>query len=177
MPSRPASKAIVAVSMDLNSCCKNLEIKKRSGNRAYCPGDGDASVGGQPAGRRRVPGVDPRQPARIIRRRRDRAGFWYKWVRKDEAKKSEQREVFRAFLEGGQRAGSAGGHSFAGVWRECFETTQSVGVRKAVFHWYSGPADVLNDIIKPGYFVSTTPSVAYSPQSRRPSPARPSSRR
>ena len=53
-----------------------------------------------------------------------------------------------------------------GVWRECLETTQSAGVRKAVFHWYSGPVDVLNDIVKQGYFVSTTPSVAYSPQSR-----------
>ena len=33
---------------------------------------------------------------------------------------------------------------------------------KAVFHWYSGPLDVLEALLTDGYFVSATPALAYS---------------
>ncbi len=36
------------------------------------------------------------------------------------------------------------------------------GVEKAVFHWYSGPEDVLSRIIGDGYYVSATPALAFS---------------
>jgi len=36
------------------------------------------------------------------------------------------------------------------------------GIRKAVFHWYSGPPEVLNRILSDGYYVSATPALAYS---------------
>ena len=54
-----------------------------------------------------------------------------------------------------------------GTWREAFEIAKETGIKKAVFHWYSGPVDVLEDILNEGYFVSASPSVAYSPESRR----------
>jgi TatD DNase family protein len=41
------------------------------------------------------------------------------------------------------------------------------GVRRALFHWYSGPVDVLDQILEAGFYVSTGPSVAVSPESRR----------
>ena len=44
--------------------------------------------------------------------------------------------------------------------------TQELGVKKAVFHWYSGPLDVLKEILDAGYYVGTTPSLATSPQSK-----------
>ena len=50
--------------------------------------------------------------------------------------------------------------SEASSWKE-------IGVKKAVFHWYSGPIDVLEDILNEGYFVSAAPSIAYSPEARR----------
>jgi TatD DNase family protein len=37
------------------------------------------------------------------------------------------------------------------------------GVEKAVFHWYSGPEDILEKIISNGFYVSATPALAYSP--------------
>ena len=37
------------------------------------------------------------------------------------------------------------------------------GVEKAVFHWYSGPLEILEKIIVDGYYVSATPALAYSP--------------
>jgi TatD DNase family protein len=41
------------------------------------------------------------------------------------------------------------------------------GVKRALFHWYSGPVDILDQILEAGFYVSTSPSVAYSPESRR----------
>lgn len=92
--------------------------------------------------------------------------FWYKDVRKDQVKKDEQRGVFRRQLELAREFNLPAVIHSRGTWRECLESTQEVGLKKAVFHWYSGPVDVLEDIVKSGYFVSTSPSVAYSPQSR-----------
>lgn len=35
-------------------------------------------------------------------------------------------------------------------------------IRRAVFHWYSGPLDLLEEIIAHGYFISATPALLYS---------------
>lgn len=40
---------------------------------------------------------------------------------------------------------------------------KEMGLFKAVFHWYSGPLEVLEDILADGYFISATPALAYSP--------------
>ena len=159
-------EAIVAVSMDLNSCRKNLEIKKKTRQPKIALG-----LGMHPSEANRQ---DLGACLELIRASAGELSavgeigldFWYKWARKDQAKKEEQREVFRAFLEAAEELDLPAVIHSRGAWRECFETTKSAGVRKAVFHWYSGPVDVLNDIIQEGYFVSTTPSVAYSPPSR-----------
>jgi TatD DNase family protein len=36
------------------------------------------------------------------------------------------------------------------------------GIEKAVFHWYSGPGNILSRIIENGFFVSATPALAFS---------------
>jgi TatD DNase family protein len=40
---------------------------------------------------------------------------------------------------------------------------QEAGIGKAVFHWYSGPLDLLEGILADGYLVSATPALSYSP--------------
>lgn len=37
------------------------------------------------------------------------------------------------------------------------------GVRRAVFHWYTGSRDLLHNIIDAGYYISATPALRYSP--------------
>lgn len=49
-----------------------------------------------------------------------------------------------------------------GAWSEAFEIVKSMGVKRAVFHWYSGPEDVLNEILESGYYISATPAAQYS---------------
>ncbi len=41
--------------------------------------------------------------------------------------------------------------------------TQEAGVEQAVFHWYSGSIEVLDNIIAAGYHISATPALLYSP--------------
>jgi TatD DNase family protein len=36
------------------------------------------------------------------------------------------------------------------------------GIEQAVFHWFSGPLEVLEKIIEDGYYVSATPALSYS---------------
>lgn len=46
--------------------------------------------------------------------------------------------------------------------RRAFEMVEAAGIEKAVFHWYSGPEDILLKILDAGYYVSATPALARS---------------
>ncbi len=92
--------------------------------------------------------------------------YWYKWVRKDEAKKEQQRQVFNEQLTIAVDFNRPIVIHSRGAWRDCLEMTQKNNVTKALFHWYSGPVDILKEILNAGYYVSTSPSIGYSPQSR-----------
>ncbi len=93
--------------------------------------------------------------------------FWYKGVRKDDEKKNEQRSVYRRLLELALRQDLPAVIHTRGAWREAFEIAKDMKIRRAVFHWYSGPLDVLKDILQEGYYISASPSVAYSPEARQ----------
>ena len=45
----------------------------------------------------------------------------------------------------------------------CHRMVSEAGIKKAVFHWYSGPLEILDRIIADGYYVSATPALAHSP--------------
>jgi len=49
-----------------------------------------------------------------------------------------------------------------GAWDDCYQLLNQKGVRKAVFHWFSGPLEILERVLKSGYLVSATPAVEYS---------------
>jgi len=53
-----------------------------------------------------------------------------------------------------------------GAWQDCFQMTKDAGIEKAVFHWYSGPIEILDKIIENGYLVSCTPALEYSRELR-----------
>ncbi len=47
--------------------------------------------------------------------------------------------------------------------RRAFEMVKEREIKRAVFHWYSGPIDLLDKVLSTGYFISATPALAYSP--------------
>ena len=53
------------------------------------------------------------------------------------------------------------------AWRDAFDMVKEAGLKKAVFHWYTGTSSVLRDIIDSGYYISVTPAVAYHEEHRR----------
>jgi TatD DNase family protein len=53
---------------------------------------------------------------------------------------------------------------------------KEAGIARAVFHWYSGPLEVLQEILAEGYFISATPALAYSPPHQAAVQAAPLSR-
>ena len=46
--------------------------------------------------------------------------------------------------------------------RRAFEMVKGKGIKQVVFHWYSGPLDLLEEILDNGYFISATPALTYS---------------
>ena len=47
--------------------------------------------------------------------------------------------------------------------RRVFEMVKEKRIEKAIFHWYSGSIDLLDEILSRGYFISATPALVYSP--------------
>jgi len=92
--------------------------------------------------------------------------YWYKEVRKSPEKKQQQRELFRRLLEIAKKNGKPVSIHSRGAWADCTDITIETGIRKAVFHWFSGPTDVLEKLIDEGYYVSATPAAAYSKEHR-----------
>jgi len=93
--------------------------------------------------------------------------YWYKWVRKDEAERQKQKDSFSFHLGLAKEFDLPIIIHSRGAWRDCLGMAQAAGVKRVLFHWYSGPVDILDQILEAGFYVSTGPSVAYSPESRR----------
>ncbi len=92
--------------------------------------------------------------------------YWYKQARKDEAERDQQKASFLVHLDLANEFDLPIIIHSRGAWGDCLVMTKAARVRRALFHWYSGPLDILDGILEAGYYVSTSPSVAYSPQSR-----------
>jgi len=90
--------------------------------------------------------------------------FWYKEARKNEDVRKLQEKVYLKLLDCAGRENKPAVIHSRGAWKKCFQKASESGIKKAVFHWYSGPEDVLDGILKAGYFISATPSLEYSPE-------------
>jgi TatD DNase family protein len=78
-------------------------------------------------------------------------------------KKPVQREVFARVLDLAHRHCKPVIVHARYSHRRCHRMVADAGIEKAVFHWFSGPLEVLERILEDGYWVSCTPALAYSP--------------
>ena len=53
------------------------------------------------------------------------------------------------------------------AWRDSFTLVKEAGVEKSVFHWYTGPINVLREFITEGYLASATLAAEYHEEHRR----------
>lgn len=79
------------------------------------------------------------------------------------AKKRIQQEVFGRILDIAKRHDRPVIIHSRYSHQRTYSMTRDAGIDRAVFHWYSGPTDVLAGILSNGYFISATPALAYSP--------------
>lgn len=76
--------------------------------------------------------------------------------------RSRQRKIFENMLQIAKKHEKAVVLHSRGAWNDVLSSVQENNVRKAVFHWYSGPLDTLKKVLDNGYFISATPAVEYS---------------
>ena len=93
--------------------------------------------------------------------------YWYKEARSPGEVRELQEHILTKQLDIAKRHDKPIIVHSRGAWKECLEKARSFGIKKCVFHWYSGPEDILRGILAEGYFVSATPSCEYSPEHRR----------
>lgn len=157
--------AIIAPGIDIHSNQKNIEIRKRIKKPQIF-----VAVGIHPESLEVFDESQIEKSLKFVSDNADTAvaigeiglDYWYKWVRKDNHKKEQQREIFRLQLELAKKKNLPVIIHSRGAWRDCLSMTRQSGVKKAVFHWYSGPVDILDEILKEGYFISATPALHYS---------------
>jgi len=92
--------------------------------------------------------------------------YWYKQVRKDRAQRDRQTEFYARQLELARDLDLPVSIHSRGAWRDCLRLAIKCGPGRGVFHWYSGPLDVLREILDAGYYVSCTPAVETSRELR-----------
>jgi len=93
--------------------------------------------------------------------------YWYKQARKEGTARGTQQEVFCRQLDLANQYNRPVVIHSRGAWRDCLQFATERRLKKVLFHWYSGPEDILKDVLKAGYFISATPSCEYSTEHRR----------
>jgi TatD DNase family protein len=53
------------------------------------------------------------------------------------------------------------------AWKDCLQLAKETGIRRLVFHWYTGFSSTLSELIEAGYYISATPAAEYHDEHRR----------
>ncbi|QOJ78420.1 TatD family hydrolase [Infirmifilum lucidum] len=78
-----------------------------------------------------------------------------------------QEKAFQAFLEFSRRYEKPLNIHSAGAWRETLQLLRAWSVKRAIFHWYTGPLDLLREIISSGLLVSINASLKVQRKARQ----------
>jgi TatD DNase family protein len=89
-----------------------------------------------------------------------------KRVLKD-AGREMQKEVLRLLLALAIRHNKPVSMHSRYAWKDALEEARTAGIKKLVFHWYTGFSSTLVELIEAGYYVSATPAAEYHDEHRR----------
>jgi len=59
------------------------------------------------------------------------------------------------------------------AWKEALEMLVDSGVERAMFHWYTGPLELIDEIVGSGYYVSINPAIKIQEKHKRVARAAP----
>ncbi|MFA5066145.1 MAG: TatD family hydrolase [Dehalococcoidia bacterium] len=83
------------------------------------------------------------------------------------AGKDAQKEVLRRLLALALRHDKPVSLHSRYAWKDALQEVVSAGIRKLVFHWYTGFSSTLTELIEAGYYISATPAAEYHDEHRR----------
>lgn len=153
---------IVGVGMDLESNRRTLSLSGRHGEVTVLP-----ALGIHPWS---VDANDLEESLAFIEKHIGKAvavgeiglDFWLKEARKDASHRKRQEKIFRRLLSLGREFSKPVIIHARGAWEECLRLVLKERVSQAVFHWFSGPLEVLGGVLDHGYMISATPAAHYS---------------
>jgi TatD DNase family protein len=159
---RAGVRSIVAVGSDLESNRRVLSLFGRHGEVTV-----HAALGLHPW---RLEGRDLEQDLAFVERNLGQAvavgevglDFWLKESRKDPFHRKRQEDLFRRLLSLGKDLSKPVIIHARGAWEVCLGLVLEAQVSKAVFHWFSGPLEILRELLHHGYLISATPAAHYS---------------
>jgi TatD DNase family protein len=88
--------------------------------------------------------------------------YWDKAARKDEGVRERQRDTYTRQLQIAREHDLPASVHGRGSWQDALDIAVAHGPERIVFHWYSGPLDVLDSLLDRGYVISATPAAEYS---------------
>lgn len=147
--------AIVAVSDDLESLERTITLHEIFGNRVVpCAGFHPWSIG-----ERSLTEVDEilRAASRHGVRCIGEVGLDKRFV--DHTRWNVQVLVFSKFLKTARELDAMVNIHSVDAWRRALSMLVEAGITRAMFHWYTGPADLLPVMREHGYMVSINPAV------------------
>ena len=92
--------------------------------------------------------------------------YWDKAARKDEGVREKQRDTYLRQLQIARDHDLPASVHGRGSWQDALDLAVAHGPERIVFHWYSGPLDVLDSLLDRGYNISATPAAEYSKDHR-----------
>jgi len=146
--------AVIAVSADLETCRRTIALADEYPGFIY------PALGVHP----QEAGKDNEAAFTFIEEHLDRCvavgeiGLDY-WAKVD---KEAQNKAFSRLLDLALSRDLPVSIHSRGAWEECYQMAKEKGIRKAVFHWFSGSTETLRLVIDSGYLVSATPALEYS---------------
>lgn len=88
--------------------------------------------------------------------------YWNRNARKSKTQRELQRKIYVQQLQIAVEHRKPVSVHGRGAWRDALDLARKYGPDRVLFHWFSGPLDVLSELIDAGYHVSATPAVEYS---------------
>jgi TatD DNase family protein len=82
---------------------------------------------------------------------------------KAKTKKKAQKAIFKELLAIAKRHDKPVIVHCRYVHETAYNAVKGAGLKKAIFHWYSGPLDLIPLIAAEGYYMSATPALLYNP--------------
>jgi TatD DNase family protein len=165
--SQSGLEAIIAVGQDLDSNLKTIELASRYPGFVY------PAIGLHPWA---IGNMDPYSLAANITYIQKNLPFaqalgevgldYDKRVLKT-AGKDVQKVVLRQLLEISVELDKPVSLHSRYAWKDSLALIKEVGVKRLVFHWYTGFSSTLTELVEAGYYISATPAAEYHDEHRR----------